>query len=94
MNARNGRAREELTSLLSTGDLERGTVLRKIKSAADRRRKAQEAIDEASEELAIWTKAGAAIGIQMSDMTDRSGYSRELMYYLQREHGLGKARSA
>lgn len=90
----NGRARKELARILEDPGVGRGTVLRKLQSAANKRRKAAQMIAEASEDLAVWSKVGAELGIPMSEMTEQTEYSRELMYYLQREHGLGKARSA
>lgn len=69
----------------------RADVLREIKKAAKLRAEGQEMIDKGSADLAVWSKAGREVGVTMAEMTAACGYSRELVYYLQREHGLGKS---
>lgn len=86
--------RDELSRLAKDPGTDRSVVLRKLASAANKRRRGQEMIDEASRDLALWGKVGAELGITMAEMTDRTTYSRELMYYLQREHGLGKTKAS
>lgn len=61
-----------------------------IRNAVRKRERGQEMIDKGNEELALWTAVGRATRSHpMTRLAELAHLSREFVYKIQREHGLG-----
>jgi hypothetical protein len=61
-----------------------------VRRAIRKREKGQELIDKGNEELALWTAVGRATrALPMTRLAEIANLSREFVYKIQREHGLG-----
>jgi hypothetical protein len=65
-------------------------IEKRVRAAIRKREKGMALIDEGNAELALWTAVGRATrALPMTRLAEVANLSREFVYKIQREHGLG-----